>query len=221
MHNAHFVFYNKHPRIYCLFKLCSCRPVEEAFHYGLVLPWALFHLPLWLGLLLLPCPCFSNTVKEHVRRSWLREYIGVILTLLLFDVGWGLGLPATHPLHVGSLRFYGQIVFSAANGCIGLVLFVFFCILSKKVRQTCAVTAIVKSLKRSSIGKNDWQVQSGLYEHSNEGNEKDKEKKEATAAEEEEIPVITFNYDLNEVYGNPAVITPEEQYTFVSETEFK
>ena len=38
--------------------------------------------------------------------------------------------------------------------------------------------------------------------------------------EKEETPVITFQYDLNEVYGNPAAVTADEEYEFQSETQF-
>ena len=189
--------------------------MKEAFHYGLVLPWGLIHLPLCLCLFLLPCPCFSNALREHVRRSWLRQYTGVILTLLLFDIGWGLGLPSMLPLHLGSLRFCGQIVFSVANGCIGLVLFVFFCVLSENVRQTCTNPVI---LKRNGIATSDWQRQSGLYSPSKE--EDSNSTKEAIEAGEAPAREITFEYDLDEVYGNPAAISTEEEYAFESQTEF-
>ena len=36
----------------------------------------------------------------------------------------------------------------------------------------------------------------------------------------EETPAITFQYDLNEVYGNPAAVTADEEYEFQSETQF-
>ena len=195
----------------------SCRPVEEPFLYGLVLPWALVHLLLWLGLILLPCPCCSTTLKEHVKRSWLREYIGLVLTLFLFDVGWGLGLPATHPLHVGSLRLYSQIIFSVSNGLIGPVVLLFYCILSKSVRKMCAWPT--EKLKRRNLGRDDWQVQSGLYEKPEVEDEGDDVK--LVDNEEKEPPKITFEYDLDEVYGNPAITTPEEMFAIVAETEFK
>ena len=38
--------------------------------------------------------------------------------------------------------------------------------------------------------------------------------------ETEETPAITFQYDLNEVYGNPAAVTADEEYEFQSETQF-
>ena len=40
------------------------------------------------------------------------------------------------------------------------------------------------------------------------------------AIEEEDAPVITFQYDLDEVYGNPAAVTADEDYEFQSETQF-
>lgn len=44
---------------------------------------------------------------------------------------------------------------------------------------------------------------------------------EKTAYEkEEELPVITFQYDLDEVYGNPAVVPGDKEYEFQSETKF-
>ena len=122
------------------------------------------------------------------------------------------------PLYMGSLRFCGQIVFSVANGCIGLILFVFFCALSENVRQLCAISVI---LKRNSIATSDWQKQSGLYSSSKEeDNSSDREATEAIEAEEAPTHAITFEYDLDEVYGNPAEISTEEEYAFESQTEF-
>lgn len=131
----------------------------------------------------------------------MREYTGIFLAIFLFNIGWGFGLPATHPLHIGSLRFYGQIVFVVANGGIGLVLLFFFCIMSKNVRQTYSVVVILRLLKRSS---GDWQKKSRFNKSSNE-------KKAVKTKEEEEA------FDLNEVHGNPAVV---EDSIFKSETQF-
>lgn len=170
--------------------------MDSAFHYGLILPWGLVHVPAIVCLLLAPCPCLSNTLREHVRRSWLREYTAIVLTLVLFDVSWGLGLPATHPLHVGNLRFIGQIVFCVANGCIGLVLFIFFSVLSKSVRKTCGISLALKRGRENS----DWQKQSGLYKSSKKDEKENSDcenmavKSDVKAAEEEK-PVITFHYD--------------------------
>lgn len=184
----------------------SCRPVGGAFTYGLVLPWALIHLLLCLVLLLLPCLCFFGTFRKHATSSRVREYTGVFLAIFLFNIGWGFGLPATHPLHIGSLRFYAQIVFVVANGSIGLVLLFFFCIMSKNVRQTYSIVVILRLLKRSS---GDWQKKSRLYKSSKEVNEiKVVETKEEVVKEEED-------FDLNEVHGNPAVVDDS-----TSETQF-
>lgn len=87
--------------------------------------------------------------------------------------------------------------------------------MSETVRQTCIITVILKSFRQRSI---DWQRKSGLYKGDDDDS---KEMVEAATIEEEEIPVITFEYDLNEVYGNPAVVTAEEEYAFESETQFK
>ena len=138
--------------------------------------------------------------------------------LVLFDIGWGFGLPATHPLYIGSLRFYGQIVFTCANGCMGIVLLVFFCITSKEVRRTCIVKLLLNSLRQNSV--TNWQRESGLYKEDSGSDDKEAENVGVGREENEEIPVITFQYDLNEVYGNPAAMTPEEVYAFESETQF-
>lgn len=134
----------------------------------------------------------------------MRLYTGVFLAIFLFNIGWGLGLPATHPLHIGSLRFYGQIVFVVANGSTGLVLLIFFCIMSKNIRQTCSVVVVLKLLKRSS---SDWQK---LYPSSKEDKIVKGIPKERAIKEEEAT-------ELNEVYGNPAVV---EECAFETETQF-
>ena len=188
--------------------------MNSAFHYGLLLPWILIHALLWLYLVLLPCPCCLNIFKNRVKGSWLRKYVGLALTLFIFDIGWGLGLPTTHPLYVENSPVYAQVVFSVANGFLGLILFIFYCLLSKKVRQTYNLMNV---LRRSSIARGNWQKQSGLYDKKEEENIHDTN---VLTVEEEEPTTMTFEYNLDEVYGNPAVIRPEEEYAFVSETQF-
>ena len=138
--------------------------------------------------------------------SWVREYTGVFLVIFLFDVGWGLGLPATHPLHAGSLRFYGQVVFVVANGGIGLVLLIFFCIMSENVRRTCSFVIVAKLLIRYS---SDWKQQSRLYTSSKE---KDQDNKIKILDTKDVSPAQTFD--------PPAVVTSEKEYVFESETQF-
>ena len=140
--------------------------------------------------------------------SWVREYTGVLLVIFLFDIGWGLGLLATHPLHAGSLRFCGQIVFVVANGGIGLVLLIFFCIMSENVRKTCSFVVILKLLRYSS----DWEQQSRLYTSSKQ---KDQDNKIKILDTKDVSHAQTF-----EVHGNPAVVTSEEKCVFESETQF-
>ena len=196
----------------------SCRPVQEPFLYGMIVPWALLHALLWVAFIFLPCPCFSYTMKEHLKRSWLREYIGLVVAILLFDVGWGLGLPATHPLHLGSLRFYSQIIFSATNGLIGPVFLVFYCLLNKSVRNVCIWLS--GKLKRRALQNEDWQLQSGLYDNFKKIDEEENVRR-VDFEEEKDPPQITFEYNLDEVYGNPAALPPDETYAIMAETEFK
>jgi len=51
--------------------------------------------------------------------------------------------------------------------------------------------------------------------------EEERDNVKLVANEEKEPPKITFEYDLDEVYGNPAITTPEEMFAIVAETEFK
>ena len=55
-----------------------------------------------------------------------------------------------------------------------------------------------------------------------EKEDEEEQKKDVLRAgvDNEETPVITFQYDLDEVYGNPAAVTADEEYDFHSETEF-
>ena len=73
-------------------------------------------------------------------------------------------------------------------------------------------------LKRRVLQNEDWQVQSGLYDNLKKIDKEDNVKRVDL---EKEPPKITFEYDLDEVYGNPATLPPDETYDFVAETDFK
>ena len=79
--------------------------------------------------------------------------------------------------------------------------------MSGKVRRSCATRLGLKTPQQT--GKDESILSK------EEGEEEKGGKKEM-----EVTPVITFQYDLNEVYGNPAAVTGDEEYEFQSETQF-
>ena len=84
-------------------------------------------------------------------------------------------------------------------------MFIFFSLGRWRERLCCG------GVSPTAAGK-DWEQQ--------KEEEDERMEKIRVATEKEEVPVITFQYDLDEVYGNPAAMTAEEHYEFESETQF-
>ena len=59
----------------------------------------------------------------------------MVLTLLLFEVAWGFGLPATNSLGLGATRLVFQILFVIASAVLGLVMLIFFVFLNREARE--------------------------------------------------------------------------------------
>ena len=67
---------------------------------------------------------------------WFFDYIGFVLVTACFYVAWSFGLPATRPLNLGPLRLLFQLIFIVACALCGLLMVVFFCLFSMRVRKT-------------------------------------------------------------------------------------
>ena len=73
--------------------------------------------------------------KENGDRQWWMEFTGLFIIFILFYVAWGFGLPALHPLNLGLIRVVFQVIFIAAIITLGIIMVVFFCVLSPEIRE--------------------------------------------------------------------------------------
>ena len=113
----------------------SCRPVGYPYWFGLLLPSALSSAVAFLLVFLAPCPqsCYPRAKDDS--STWAREYIGLVLSLTLFCITWGFGIPATHHLNIGIARVIFQAIFITGSVLLGSTVFLFFCLLSPEVRK--------------------------------------------------------------------------------------
>ena len=87
------------------------------------------------------CALFTGLCVVHFRRekftagSWFEEWLGIALTLLIFELAWGFGLPATNSLDLGATRLIFQILFLLGSLALGIVMFVFFVLLLREARE--------------------------------------------------------------------------------------
>lgn len=117
----------------------SCRPVKWPYWIGLLGITGFLHLQTWIGLVVAPClkPPLSRR-SEIDSRLWLKETAGLITALLLYDIAWGFGLPATHTIgRPYILRSFFQGIFITASALLGCTIFVFFFLLSRELQEKC------------------------------------------------------------------------------------
>ena len=89
-------------------------------------------------ILLLVAPCLRSRYPngKDDNSTWVREYIGLLVIVILFFIAWGFGIPATHPLNRGNLlRTAFQFIFIVGCFLLGITVFLFFCLLSREVRE--------------------------------------------------------------------------------------
>ena len=113
----------------------SCRPQREPYWYGLLLAAGIIHIACWCILLtgLLPIRREKN---DYGFGPWFKEWLGIALTFVVFEVAWGFGLPSTNSLGLGATRFVFQILFVVGSAALGLVMFIFFVLLLRDARET-------------------------------------------------------------------------------------
>ena len=73
--------------------------------------------------------------QEKITTQWFEEWLGIALTLVIFELAWGFGLPATNSLGLGATRLVFQIIFVIACVSLGVVEFVFFVVLLRDPRE--------------------------------------------------------------------------------------
>ena len=113
----------------------SCRPQREPYWYGLLLAAGIIHIACWCILLtgLLPIRREKNDYRFG---TWFKEWLGIALTFVVFEVAWGFGLPSTNSLGLGATRFVFQILFVLGSAALGLVMFIFFVLHLREARET-------------------------------------------------------------------------------------
>ena len=91
------------------------------------------HLVAYLLLIVTPC------VKKCDLKGRWSKHIGILLTTVIYDTAWGFGLLTDL---CASLVY--QLAFSILSLLLGLMVFAFFCVLSKKVREAWTPPAKTK-----------------------------------------------------------------------------
>jgi len=109
--------------------------VSYPYWIGLLLPSGLSLVIAFLLMLVAPCVQSRYPRPKDNTSTWVREYIGLALSLILFFITWGFGIPATHRLNSGIARIIFQAIFIAGSFLLGITVFLFFCLLSREVRQ--------------------------------------------------------------------------------------
>ena len=91
---------------------------------------ALLHFAAATALVLLLC--LSKKVQEYIK---YREALGIVISLLVFDITWGVGLSSVALTAADAPKITLQKIFTFTSSIFGLPMIFFFCILSKDVRQ--------------------------------------------------------------------------------------
>lgn len=116
--------------------LSSCRPSGLPYQLGLLLPSCLSLAVAFILLVVAPCIRSRYPQSKDESSTWVREYIGLLVIVILFWIAWGFGIPATHPLNRGNLlRTVFQIIFIIGTFLLGIAVFLFFCLLSREARE--------------------------------------------------------------------------------------
>ncbi|CAI8042979.1 Adhesion G protein-coupled receptor L3 [Geodia barretti] len=110
-----------------------CRPQNEPYWYGLLLVGGLIHMLAWL--FLFAGLCVVHIRREKISTQWFEEWLGIALTLAVFELAWGFGLPSTNTLGLGASRLVFQIVFVVGCIALGIVELVFFVVLLREPRE--------------------------------------------------------------------------------------
>lgn len=165
-------------------------------------------------ILLVVAPCIRSRYPQSKDESstWVREYIGLFVIVVVFWIAWGFGIPATHPLNRGNLlRTTFQIIFIAGTFLLGILVFLFFCLLSREVREKWSklLPRACKS-KRSGYAfttDNTQLAEENLYmtQYDTKSTEKPTEMETKGAS-----PPAGIGVDIDVVIPNPVAATAAE-----------
>ena len=90
--------------------------------------------------------------KEEDKSFWI-SFFGLFVVFTLFYVAWGFGLPSVHPLNLGVARAIFQVIFIIATIALGVLMILFFCLLSAEIREAWKSRFLPGYSKKHNIGE--------------------------------------------------------------------
>ena len=158
--------------------LCSCRPTEWPFFFGLILPFLVVQIFNWIMFIRIMISIYKNMRDRRVIKASttgamsvrdLRKMFLVTMTLgVVLGLGWGIGLVATSSGLV-ALTFTFQVIFSIFVGSQGVLIFVFHGLRNEDFRDFWKIQpqkAESKFVFSSSFDKNNTAKVTTSVEHS-------------------------------------------------------
>ena len=89
--------------------------------------------------------------KEEDKSFWI-SFFGLFVVFTLFYLAWGFGLPSVHPLNLGPARAIFQVIFIVATIALGVLMLLFFCLLSAEIRNAWKSRFMPGYSKKLNIG---------------------------------------------------------------------
>ena len=100
--------------------------------------------------------------KEEDKSFWI-EFFGLFIVFTLFYIAWGFGLPSVHPLNLGTARVIFQVIFIIATIALGVLMLIFFCMLSPEIRNAWKTCFLPGYSKKVNIGGGRGGIEDNLY----------------------------------------------------------
>ncbi len=123
----------------------SCRPTDYPYWYGMLVPFGIIYLFNWTMFVIIMIMMLKRT---HVNAKYSEKEMSIIaqgkrLTLtagglsIVFGLGWGVGIATllSSTIDLDEVHFAFQVIFSILVGFHGLLMFLFYGICQKEVRE--------------------------------------------------------------------------------------
>ena len=130
--------------IMCFSISYSCRVHDVPFYIGILVPFIVIYLFNWGIFIIIMIQLMKKNCRSKFKESYSsnqkmspKQQFSIALTLsLLFGLGWGIGLLATHTLYpVTAVRDTFAALFILLTGFQGLFIFIMHCVRSREVRR--------------------------------------------------------------------------------------
>lgn len=125
--------------------LCSCRPTEYPYWYGMLTPFGIIYLFNWTMFVIIMISVVNRTrktanltVNEKSSISKAKKLVLVAAGLsIIFGLGWGIGIITliTSIADEDEVKFALEVIFSLLIGVQGVLIFVFHGVRSKEARK--------------------------------------------------------------------------------------